>query len=232
VPPEPSRTATRCSWTSSLHDPHTIRVFDYGASDDGVAYIAMELLHGEDLGSLVAREGPLDPARCARLGRQVCASLAEAHARGIVHRDVKPENLFVTRAADGTELLKVLDFGIAKVSDASLDATLTQGGWVGGTPAYMAPEVCEGGVADPRSDLYSLGAVLYFMLTGAPPFADASPSGVMVAHVRQEVVPPSRRAPHPVPPPLEAAILRCLAKRPQDRHADARELDESLAAVA
>ena len=215
---------------ASLDHPHTIRVFDFGASDDGVAYLAMELLDGVDLGRQVAEHGPLPSDRAIRLARQACAGLAHAHARGIVHRDIKPENLFVTRAPDGGDHVKLLDFGIAKMTEGTLDATLTQAGWVAGTPAYMAPEVCTGGTADVRSDLYSLGAVLYFMVTGTPPYVEPDAHSVMRAHVDQPLVPPSLRAPAPLPIHLERAILACLAKLPAERPAGADALDALLAA--
>src|SRR5439155_26928356 len=125
---------------------------------------AMEHLEGADLASLVAALGALPIARGVRFARQACASLAEAHAAGIVHRDIKPANLFVTNAGEQYDLLKLLDFGIAKVAREEEDATLTQAGWVGGTPAYMPPECCTGREADARSDVYSLGAVLYFLI--------------------------------------------------------------------
>jgi serine/threonine-protein kinase len=214
---------------ASLRSAHTVRVLDYGASDDGVRYLAMELLHGSTLADIVAERGPLHGARAAFLLRQACESLAEAHASGIVHRDIKPENLFVTKTEDGRELLKVLDFGIAKVSSTTDDATLTQAGWVGGTPAYMSPEVCAGKEADARTDVYSLGAVLYFLLTGAPPFEASNAAALMAAHLQQMPAPPSLLS-SDVSPALDAITMRCLAKRATDRYADVRELDAALAA--
>lgn len=157
---------------SSLQSPHTIRVFDFGASDDGVWFIAMEHLEGITLTELVDEAGPLPAPRAVRLVRQACAALAEAHDAGVVHRDVKPDNLFVCRLGDEPDFLKVLDFGIASIegAEANGSATTTRAGWVHGTPAYMSPEVCNGERADARSDIYSLGAALYFLLTGTPPF--------------------------------------------------------------
>src|SRR5262249_40243980 len=163
-----------------LESPHVIRVFDYGASDDGVVYFAMELLEGADLGRLVAQVGALPAARAGRFVRQGAAALAEAHARGIVHRDIKPENIFATQQDSKSDFIKVLDFGIAKVTDPVDDITLTRDGWLAGTPAYMAPEACTGHAADARSDIYSLGAVLYFLITGSPPFASANALSLMV----------------------------------------------------
>jgi serine/threonine-protein kinase len=212
-----------------LNSPHVIRVFDYGASDDGVVYFAMELLEGADLGHLVARVGPLPPARAVHFVRQACAALAEAHERGIVHRDIKPENLFATQQKSVSDFLKVLDFGIAKVVDPVDDVTLTRDGWLAGTPAYMAPEACTGQAADARSDVYSLGAVLYFLISGSPPFTADNAGALMVAHVQEAPVAPSVRMGKPVPAELERIILRCLSKKPTDRYPDATALDRDLA---
>jgi len=203
--------------TSSLRSPHTVRVFDFGASDDGVFYMAMELLDGQNLGVLVAEQGPLSERRAVSLVRQACASLGEAHAAGIVHRDVKPENLFVTPEKGGGELLRVLDFGLAKLTMKNDDATLTRAGWVGGTPAFMSPEVCAGQAADARSDIYSLGATLYFLVTGTPPFLAENAAEVMSAHLQRIPDLPSERCGRPIHPELEDLILRCLEKVPEHR---------------
>ncbi len=212
---------------SGLQSPHTIRVFDFGASDDGVWFMAMEHLEGVDLATLVEELGPLPVVRALRFARQACAALAEAHDAGVVHRDVKPDNLFVCRLGDEDDFLKVLDFGIAKIEGAEEDATVTRAGWVHGTPAYMSPEACNGSHVDARGDIYSLGAVLYFLLTGTPPFTAATGAAVMLAHVSEAPVRPSTRA--PVPGDVEAVILRCLEKEPADRFASARDLDIALA---
>jgi serine/threonine-protein kinase len=213
---------------SGLQSPHTIRVFDFGASDDGVWFIAMEHLEGVDLTTLVDEVGPLPAERALRLARHACAALAEAHDAGVIHRDVKPDNLFVCRMGDEPDFLKVLDFGIASVEGAETNTTVTRAGWVQGTPAYMSPEVCNGERADARSDVYSLGAVLYFLLTGTPPFAARSAASVMLAHVKETPERPSART--PVPAELERVVLRCLAKEPSDRYTSARALDAALAA--
>jgi hypothetical protein len=213
---------------SGLQSPHTIRVFDFGASDDGVWFMAMEHLEGVDLATLVEEMGPLPAARAVRFTRQACAALTEAHDAGIVHRDVKPDNLFVCRMGDEPDFLKVLDFGIAKIEGAEEDATVTRAGWVHGTPAYMSPEVCNGDRADARSDVYSLGAVLYFLLTGTPPFTAPTAAAVMMAHVRD--VPDAPGARHPVPADIERVVLRALEKDPEARYASARDLDAALAA--
>lgn len=210
----------------SLSGPHTIRVFDYGASDDGVCYIAMELLDGADLATLVKLRGPMPAERVIHFARQACQSLAEAHEAGILHRDVKPENLFATRRGDDLDVLTLLDFGLAKVARPEDDATLTQGSFMGGTPLFMAPEVCAGLDADPRSDLYSLGGVMYFLVCGRPPFTGDSAAAVMNKHIHEAPRPPSELA--PVPAELERIILRCLSKRVEDRFPAARALDAAL----
>jgi hypothetical protein len=214
---------------SGLQSPHTIRVFDFGASDDGVWFMAMEHLEGVDLATLVEERGALAPARAIRFARQACLALVEAHDAGIVHRDIKPDNLFVCRLGEEPDYLKVLDFGIAKV-EGSDDATMTRAGWVHGTPAYMSPEVCNGQRADARSDVYSLGAVLYYLLTGTPPFTAPTAAAVMVAHVSDV---PDRPSMHTaVPRDLERVVLRCLEKDPTLRYASARELDAALGECA
>jgi serine/threonine-protein kinase len=214
---------------SSLKSAHTIRVFDFGASDDGVWFIAMEHLDGADLATLVGEYGPLPIARAIRFARHACASLTEAHAGGIVHRDIKPANLFVTHAGDEYDLLKLLDFGIAKVAREDEDATVTQAGWLAGTPAYMSPEVCRGEVHGTRGDIYSLGAVLYFLVTGTPPFTTENVAALMMSHVNDPPDSPSQRLGTLVPRDVEAVILKCLEKRPEKRYASVSDLDLALA---
>jgi serine/threonine-protein kinase len=213
---------------SGLQSPHTIRVFDFGASDDGVWFMAMEHLEGVDLATLVDEMGPLPAPRAVRFTRQACFALSEAHDAGVVHRDIKPDNLFVCRMGDEADYLKVLDFGIAKIEGAEEDATVTRAGWVHGTPAYMSPEVCNGERADARSDVYSLGAVLYYLLTGTPPFTAPTAAAVMVAHVSEQPDRPGLRA--PVPPDVERVVLRALEKEPEARFQSAREMEAALAA--
>ncbi len=215
---------------SSLTHPNTIRVFDYGVTDDGLRWFAMELLHGEDLDRLVCREGPLPAARAVHLVAQAARALAEAHRRGIVHRDVKPENLFVTVAGDETDFVKVLDFGISKRLNGD-DPALTQVGQVTGTPAFMAPEAALGRVTDARADVYGLGAVLYFCLTAHPPFEESSAAATMLAQVQQPPMRVSARNPE-VPPLLDELIMCTLEKDPLLRPADARAFVEALEACA
>jgi eukaryotic-like serine/threonine-protein kinase len=211
---------------SKLSDPHTIRIFDFGASDDGIHFIVMEYLPGADLGALVESHGPLPPARAVRLMRQACLSLAEAHEAGIVHRDVKPRNLYVTHYEEDHDFLKVLDFGIAWVAQGDLDPHLTRTGLVPGTPAFMAPELRLGHRGDVRSDIYSLGATLNYLLTGAAPNAPES-SGIRPPV--EQPRPPSVSFPASVPASLAALVSRSLSFDPGERPQSARELASALA---
>jgi len=214
--------------TAELRHPHTVRVFDYGASDDGVLYYAMELLEGEHLGALVRREGALPPARAVYLVEQAARALGEAHDKGIVHRDVKAENLFVSEAGGEADFLRVLDFGIAR--DASESATaLTRTGAIAGSASTVSPEVVAGEPAGPAADVYGLGAVLYLTLTGRYPFESEHRQGLLRAHLSEEVVLPSTLTPHVIPRDLEEIVLRCLAKEPAARYPHARELALALA---
>lgn len=210
---------------SQLKSQHTVRIYDFGAGEDGFAFIAMEYLEGSDLSHLVAREGPLDPPRAVALVIQACRSLAEAHGAGIIHRDVKPANLIVVRDALGDESLRVVDFGIARVVTES-DVTRTQS--VRGTPAYLAPECWAAAAADARSDVYSLGATLYFLLVGHAPFAHTAPSELVRAHLMESPPAPSAAAKQEIPREIDAIVMRCLAKEPGDRYADAAALEDAL----
>ena len=213
---------------SRLVHPNTIRVIDYGATSGGVIYLAMELLTGTNIDDLVGEGGPLPPARTIHLARQACSSLAEAHDAGIVHRDIKPANLYVTHIGDDYDFLKILDFGLARPSSGM---TLTRHGDVIGTLAYMSPEMCTGERLDARSDVYSLGATLYYMTTKEPVFA-GSLNEILKAHLTEAPVAPSARLGSPVPGDLESVILRCLAKDPKERFATIRDLDAALAACS
>jgi len=214
---------------SQLKSQHTVRVYDYGAGEDGFAFIAMEYLEGSDLSHLVAREGPLDPPRAVELVIQACRSLAEAHGAGIIHRDVKPANLIVVRDPLGDESLRVVDFGIARVMTES-DVTRTQS--VRGTPAYLAPECWAAAAADARSDVYSLGATLYFLLVGHAPFAHTAASELVRAHLMEAPPAPSAAAKQEVPKELDTIVMRCLAKDPNARYADAAALEDALETCA
>ncbi len=211
---------------ATLRSPHTIDLYDYGVAEDGTFYYVMELLEGIDLQELVAKHGPLPVPRAIHLMRQVCDSLGEAHQRGLVHRDVKPSNIFSCRMGLSVDYVKVLDFGLVKkgteVSPAQM--TLTAAGAVSGTPAFMAPEAVSGGSVGPPADVYALGCVTYWLLTGAHVFTAVNPMMMMVQHIQAVPEPPSARAPHKVSRDLDELVLRCLAKDPADRPRDAVEL--------
>jgi serine/threonine-protein kinase len=216
---------------AELRHPNTVRVLDYGVTPDGLWFYAMELLEGETLATLVARRGRLPPARAVTLGLQAARALAEAHAAWIVHRDIKPENLFVARMGGEEDVIKVLDFGIVKVVSGERPETLTQEGNTLGTPLFMSPEQVAGRDVDARSDLYSLGATLYFALTGRPPFEAPLVSALLMAHLSKMPARPSELVPGGLSPALETVVLRCLEKAPEDRHASAAALAEALAAT-
>jgi serine/threonine-protein kinase len=224
------RFAREARAAASLDHPNTIRIYEFGASDDGVLFIAMELLDGLDVDALVEMAGPLPPARAVRLVRQACASLAEAHGKGIVHRDIKPGNLFVTHVGEDFDFLKLLDFGVAHFSDGA-GPSLTDTGTMLGTPAYMAPEMCAGERATERSDIYSLGAVLYFMLTGTPLFPGRTFSETVMSHISREPQRPGERLGRALPARLEEIVMRCLEKKPSARFGSVSDLEEALAAL-
>ena len=207
--------------TSQLQGPHTVRIFDFGASDDGIYYIAMEYLTGSNLGTLVAEEGPLPVGTAVELMKQACVSLEEAHAAGIIHRDIKPENLMLCQTVDGFRLLKLVDFGIARLREPEQgEPQLTGTGMLTGTPAYMAPELWRGAPADERSDIYALGVTLYFVLSGGPP-----PQSWFTGEIP---IDGPASGPAGIPDALKAVIRRCLAKRPEDRFQSAQQLRRAL----
>jgi serine/threonine-protein kinase len=215
--------------TAELSHPNIVRVFDYGVTEDGLRYYAMELLDGEDLRSLIRRNGALAPEGAIRLIAQAARALAEAHRRGIVHRDIKPANLFVTSPSSGEMFVKILDFGIAKLLGESVDETLTQTGAFVGTPAYTSPEVAAGGEADPRSDIYSLGAVFYYLLTAQPPFPGSDVRNLLRAQIEQMPVAPSAVCHTPIPADIDNLVMKCLNKDPALRFPSAVELADALA---
>ncbi len=218
---------------SLLAHPNTVRVFDFGQTADGLLYLSMELLEGETLGERFGREPRLPPEEAVAIARQVLASLHEAHSKGLVHRDMKPDNIFLARVEGHEDLVvKVLDFGIAKAwtGEARLDQHETQAGTVFGTPRYMSPEQAQGHPLDPRSDLYSVGILLYQMLCGAPPFEDDDAVVVMAKHIRERPTPVRRRAPEaPIPVTLERIVDKALQKDPALRFQNARAFEEALA---
>jgi serine/threonine-protein kinase len=215
---------------ASLHSPHTVSLYDYGMTDDGRFYFVMELLNGLDLESLVQRHGPVPAARVSRILEQVCDSLAEAHARGLIHRDIKPRNILLCRLGFSFDFVKVLDFGLVKFHDS--DSTgLTAEGQAAGTPAFIAPEAALGRTdVDHKADIYGIGCVAYWLLTGQLVFPESTSAAMMVAHVQQTPVPPSQRTDNPVPACLEAIILDCLEKEPARRPASVIELARQLRA--
>jgi hypothetical protein len=214
--------------TSALTSPHTIKIFDYGVSDDGVAYIAMEYLRGMDLDQMVRRHGRIEPRRAVHFARQACLSLAEAHERALVHRDIKPANLFSLSSPGQEDFLKLLDFGVVHEREPASRAARTPEGAMIGTPMFMAPEQFVDGNATPAADVYALGATLYFLLCGAPPFEAQRTAQLGRAHAQSPVVPPSKRSGDAVPPALEAILARCLAKHPMDRYKDGGALLRAL----
>jgi serine/threonine-protein kinase len=218
--------------TANLRSPHTVQLYDFGVSGTGTFYYIMELLHGMDLDEMVRRFGPLPPGRVVMLLEQACRSLTEAHDRGLVHRDIKPANLFITALGPEFDFLKVLDFGMVKATMQQTDVALTVEGTAQGTPAFMAPELALGrGEVDGRADLYSLGCVAFWMLTGMLVFEAESPTHMLMQHVQNEPRRPSDLAEVRIPEALDGIVLRCLKKNPGDRPASARELGEELGSV-
>jgi serine/threonine-protein kinase len=229
------RFAREAQATASLRSPHTIQVYDFGVADTGTFYYVMELLEGYDLRELVERFGPLPAERVVHLLGQVCDSLSEAHAARLVHRDIKPSNIYVCRYGRRVDFVKVLDFGLAKRVhgfDDQTQAQLTAPHVVSGTPGFMAPEQVLGG-ADPdaRTDLYAVGCVAFWLLTGRAVFEGATIMEVLMHHARDQPPPPSGCSELPIPEALDAVILRCLAKSPDDRPQSADELAQALTAV-
>jgi eukaryotic-like serine/threonine-protein kinase len=220
--------------TAALRSPHTIEVYDYGVAGDGTFHYVMELLEGFSLQALVDRFGPVPPERAVRFLREACHSLAEAHAAGLVHRDVKPANLFVCRLGLDVDFVKVLDFGLVKMKRpaAAGEESLTVEGTFTGTPGFMPPEVALGTEpVDGRADIYALGCVAYWLLTGQRVFEGTNAMQMVIDHVRTAPVPPSQRAAQPIPEGLEKIVLRCLQKDPAARPASAAGLSRDLAAL-
>jgi serine/threonine-protein kinase len=213
---------------SKLNHPNIVQTFDFGTAD-GSLYLVMEFIKGDDLASLLRREGPWSFARSARFFAQVCSGLTEAHEAGIVHRDMKPENLMVVHRRD-QEHAKILDFGLAKLRERGPgERAISTGGQVIGTPYYMAPEQVRGEALDARADIYSLGATLYRVLTGVPPFDAPSPMSVLAKHLTDDVIPPRDRAPSSaLPIEADRIVLRAMAKNVEDRYASAAEVQQDL----
>ena len=219
--------------TAGLRSTHTIDVYDFGVSEDGSFFYVMEFLEGLTLDAMVRRHGPVSAGRAVYLLRQVCHSLGEAHARGMVHRDIKPANIFSSRLGPDCDFVKVLDFGLVKqTSDLNESTALTGLGVAAGTPAFMAPEVAMSKAdVDPRADIYAVGCVAYWLLTGEVVFKRDTSLATVLAHVRDTPDPPSVHTELPVPEPLNQLILDCLAKDPAARPQTTAELSTRLDAI-
>ena len=214
--------------TAKLSHWNSIDIFDYGRTADGTFYYVMEFLPGHNIGEIVKDYGPMPAARVVYLMRQVCNALAEAHSHGLVHRDIKPANIFCAYRGGMFDVAKLLDFGLAKPMTDVQEAGLTQEGTITGSPLFMSPEQATGGNAvDERSDIYSLGAVMYLMVTGRPPFDYQQPIKVLIAHASETPTSPRDLNPS-IPVELEEIIMRCLEKQPEDRFQDVVTLEEQL----
>jgi tRNA A-37 threonylcarbamoyl transferase component Bud32 len=216
---------------SRLNHPNSIAVLDFGAAEDGTLFMAMEYLAGRDLARIIADEFPLGEARIVRIGAQILSALAEAHAQGIVHRDLKPENVMVEPRRGEADFVKVLDFGIAKITaPGANEPKLTAAGLVCGTPEYMSPEQARGADIDSRSDLYSMGVILYQLATGELPFQSDTPVGYLTKHLAEQPI-PARERWSDVSGALDAVIARAMAKDVAQRFQGAEEMREALLAV-
>lgn len=218
-----------------LQHGNAVAVTDFGSTSDGFVYIVMELLEGRTLRDVLAREAPLDTARAVSMLMQISAAVAAAHEAGIIHRDLKPANIFIVQRKDAPPFVKVLDFGIAKLAADTIDdddpKTLTAVGVMIGTPKYMSPEQCDGGPLTPASDVYSLGIILYEMLTGTTPFTGTSPLAIALKHSVEEPRPP-REWVVTIPQAIEELVLNALEKKPEERPQNAAEFRRELYAVA
>jgi len=214
-----------------LNHPHTVTLHDYGQTPGGMYYLVMEYVEGRPLSRLLQDDGPLEPIRCIDLMLQVCRALREAHALGIVHRDLKPSNLLVRRQEDGDEVVKVVDFGLVKLTEA--DQSLTLSGMILGSPHCMSPEQVQGLDVDHRADIYSLGVLMFRSLTGQYPFHGQTTAATMISHVQQPI--PRMADVWPdleLPPGLEEVIRRCLSKAPQERYQDIGSLVADLSSCS
>ena len=227
----PERFRREAGATAALRSPHTVELYDFGISEAGELYYVMEMLTGMDLSTMVKRFGPLRPERVTMLLRQACRSLAEAHAAGLVHRDIKPANLFVCSMGGEYDFVKVLDFGMVKEADATESSDIT-GGEIRGTPAFMAPEIAIHEDLDGRADVYGLGCVAFYLLTGRHVFEGDTAVNVLVHHIQTDPPRPSTVAEQAIPGALEDIVMACLAKRITDRPESATELERRLANVS
>ncbi len=217
------------SLCARLSHPNTVRIFDYGTTDDGIFYIAMEFLEGETLQKMLARDAPLEPLRAIRIVRQICGALAEAHDCGIVHRDLKPGNVILTPHGEDREFTKVLDFGLVK--ELGKESELSRSGTVLGSPLYISPEQVHGDPVDGRADIYTTGLILYYMLTGQTAFRKGNTLSLLMQQTKAKPPPFAETNPKgKVPAALEWVVMRCLEKRPDDRFASMGELVRALKA--
>jgi len=219
--------------TATLGSVHTVDLYDFGITEEGDFYYVMELLNGISLEQFVKTFGPMEPARTVYVLRQACHSLAEAHARGLIHRDIKPANIFLCRLGPDDDFVKVLDFGLVKHAEtADTVAQLTVEGVITGTPAFLPPEIAMGQATfDARADIYALGCVAYYLVTGELVFPKDTAIAMALAHVNEMPTPPRERSELAIPSALDALILNCLAKDPAQRPASAVELAAALAAT-
>lgn len=216
--------------TSQLNNPNTVAIYDYGRTPEGVFYYAMEYLDGIDLQALVERYGPQPAPRVIHILMQICSSLYEAHSQGLVHRDIKPSNIMLNRRGGEPDVVKVLDFGLVKALDDGKQVAMTQNESLTGTPLYMSPEAIQmPNTVDARSDIYAVGAVGYFLLTGAPVFDAENVMDLCRKHVDALPMPPSQRTRSEVPIPLENALMACLEKSRAKRPQTARDLSQMIA---
>lgn len=219
--------------TADLKSPHTVQLYDYGVTREGTFYYVMELLDGFDLDEAVKRFGPMPAERVVFLLRQACDSMWDAHQSGMVHRDIKPANIYTCHYGHRYDYVKVLDFGLVKeIRDSSAEVSLTGTGTITGTPAYIAPEMVSGLEYDERADLYALGCVGYWLLTGKLVFDRPNAMQMLLAHVGDDPIPPSQIAELRVPDALDKILMKCLAKAPVDRFQTAQELADALDGVA
>ncbi len=224
-----SRFEREAQATAALQSPHTVELYDFGISEDGVFYHVIELLSGSDLTVLVNQFGPMPAERVVHILKQVCDSLDDAHSAGVVHRDIKPGNIFLTRRGRHLDYAKVLDFGLVKqVGEGGDELQLTGEGRIPGTPAFLAPEMATGKAVDGRTDIYALAGVAYWLLTGGFVFDAETAVEMVAAHLSVEPIPPSQKTELPVPEWLDELIIECLAKRPDGRPSSALELLDRL----
>ena len=222
------RFAREAQATSELQSPHTVQLYDFGITDGGGFYYVMERLRGMDLKRMVERHGPLAPERVVFLLKQVCLSLSEAHALGLVHRDIKPANLFLCRLGSEYDFVKVVDFGVVSRLAHESSAQITTAGMILGTPAFLAPELVSSHAFDGRADIYALGCVAFWLLTGRPPFEGNDAMAVLMHHVQTAPAPPSTMCEESIPAQLDALVLECRSKDPRRRPASAEALGERL----